>query len=574
MTATVSRVDKPTFSERVVSRLANGVFAKRSSRRSFLTATALVGSAVTVDPWKFVTQPVSAYDAVCGPGNTCGEGWSVFCCTINNGANLCPSGSFVGGWWKADNSGFCCGAARYYVDCNAQCGSGWYCHCNTTTCDQRRVACNQFRYGQCNQQISCYGPVVCRVVTCTPPWQYDPSCTTASATDNNTVLHSAPCLPGNCPSAITMRYYDLGGPGGKLGAVIVSERSDPHGGTYARYQYGAIYSYGPTGTHDVRGPVYTKFHDLGGTGSYLGHPINNYGKAPDNVGVYQRFQGGSIYWSPSTDVHVVYFDIKDCWGSLGGSTGPLGYPTSDQLAGPGYGIYNTFQYGIVAQRLGAGAYGVYGACYVRYVADGGLGGPLGYPIASTRPVGDAARGLYSRFEHGTITSSNASGTWAVYGDVYPKWAQFAGVHGPLGYPTSDQGQVADGVGRYQRFQHGSIYAHPTHGVHALWGPVYDKWAQLGGSRSPLGYPDSDIKSINPSGSQYASFNNSTIAYSPATGAHAVYGPIWNTWAQNGGAGGKYGFPLTDVITDANGTQHVDFQHGTLTYTPGGGVVAS
>lgn len=158
-----------TMSERIVTRLASGLFGKRASRRSFLTASALVGSAVAVDPWTFFTKPVSAYATVCGAGAACSDGWSVFCCTINHGANSCPPDSFVGGWWKADRSSFCCGSARYYIDCNARCGSSWRCHCNSTTCDQRRVACNQFRYGQCHQEISCYGPVVCRMVTCTPP---------------------------------------------------------------------------------------------------------------------------------------------------------------------------------------------------------------------------------------------------------------------------------------------------------------------------------------------------------------------------------------------------------------------
>jgi hypothetical protein len=32
------------------------------------------------------------------------------------------------------------------------------------------------------------------VVTCTPPWQYDLTCTTADAQDDNTRLHDAPCL--------------------------------------------------------------------------------------------------------------------------------------------------------------------------------------------------------------------------------------------------------------------------------------------------------------------------------------------------------------------------------------------
>jgi hypothetical protein len=58
------------------------------------------------------------------------------------------------------------------------------------------VACNQFRYGQCSLDVpaSNTGPVVCRMVSCTPPWQqFGGTCTATSATDNQTATHSAPC---------------------------------------------------------------------------------------------------------------------------------------------------------------------------------------------------------------------------------------------------------------------------------------------------------------------------------------------------------------------------------------------
>jgi len=187
------------LAERLVTRVAERTGRRRTSRRSFLGGAALVGAALAVDPFGYLTRPASAYDAVCGADNTCAAGYTVFCCTINGGNNSCPPDSFIGGWWKADNSSFCGGNARYYIDCNAYRDGRYTCHCNTTTCDQRRVACNQFRYGQCNTQIpwSSTGPVLCRVISCTPPWvQYGGVCSSASATDNNTATHSAPCLTG------------------------------------------------------------------------------------------------------------------------------------------------------------------------------------------------------------------------------------------------------------------------------------------------------------------------------------------------------------------------------------------
>jgi hypothetical protein len=193
-----------TVTERLVNRI--GSRANRgpaASRRGFLGGAAVVGAALAVNPWGYLVRPASAYDAVCGTEPGCADGYSVFCCTINGGSNTCPPDSFIGGWWKADNSSFCGGAARYYIDCNAYKDRGsWQCRCAEGTCDQRRVACNQFRYGQCRPDIpsSNTGPVVCRMVSCTPPWQqFGGVCSSSSATDNRTATHAAPCLTGRNP---------------------------------------------------------------------------------------------------------------------------------------------------------------------------------------------------------------------------------------------------------------------------------------------------------------------------------------------------------------------------------------
>jgi hypothetical protein len=191
-----------SLAERIVNRVAEKTDRLLASRRGFLGGAALVGAALAADPWGYLSRPASAYDSVCGADNTCGAGYSVFCCTINGGHNSCPPDSFVGGWWKADNSSFCRGSARYYIDCNAYRDGRYACRCNQTTCDQRLVACNQFRYGQCNTQIpwSSTGPVLCRVVSCTPPWvQFGGTCSSSSATDNNTASHTAPCVVNQAP---------------------------------------------------------------------------------------------------------------------------------------------------------------------------------------------------------------------------------------------------------------------------------------------------------------------------------------------------------------------------------------
>ena len=199
----------------------SAVLARRTSRRSLLARTAVVGSAVAVAPAAFLLRPGSAYAAVCGGNASCSQGYTVFCCTVNDGENSCPPGTFVAGWWKADASSYCCDgagrpAARYYIDCNATCtcstpgprGSGYCasscvecragCHDDASTCDNRRVCANYFRYGQCHTEIPQAGPVACRVVTCTPPYALYGSCGDRVLTDQKTADHTAPCLAGAC----------------------------------------------------------------------------------------------------------------------------------------------------------------------------------------------------------------------------------------------------------------------------------------------------------------------------------------------------------------------------------------
>ena len=178
----------------------SAILSARTSRRGFLVRSALAGSALAVTPAKYILRPVSAYAAICGCagsdcdcGSSCCDGYTEFCCAVNpDGSNACPPGTFEAGWWRADGSRFCPGP-RYYVDCNAQCGSNaCSCRCAGGSCGNRRECCNVFRYGQCNTHIECYGAIACRVVTCTPPYELF-NCDATALWDDSTANHSSSC---------------------------------------------------------------------------------------------------------------------------------------------------------------------------------------------------------------------------------------------------------------------------------------------------------------------------------------------------------------------------------------------
>jgi hypothetical protein len=108
-------------------------------------------------------------------GGLCNDGWTAFCCEIDHGSNTCPPHTYTAGWWKCTayrGHGLCSReGVRYYVDCNRTPGTGFPggCRCANDNCNERRVDCNHFRYGQCNTQVAATTEVACRVVVCQHP---------------------------------------------------------------------------------------------------------------------------------------------------------------------------------------------------------------------------------------------------------------------------------------------------------------------------------------------------------------------------------------------------------------------
>ena len=177
---------------------------RRFTRRSALQQVALVGSALAVAPLRYLLYPGTAMAAI-GPwdcaGGLCSDGYTAFCCEITDGLNSCPEGTFPGGWWMCtDYAGrLLCAeqGVRYYVDCNALPGTRFDggCRCAGGTCDERRVACNVFRYGQCNTHVPGVTAVVCRMVMCeNPSTVSELNCSSSVAVDNAVCGHEAPCL--------------------------------------------------------------------------------------------------------------------------------------------------------------------------------------------------------------------------------------------------------------------------------------------------------------------------------------------------------------------------------------------
>jgi hypothetical protein len=192
--------------ERIVAVLSSAL-ERRLSRRGALARAAVAGSAVAVAPVRYLVRPGTAWAVIrpdaCGPDTKCNDGFTVFCCEIEHGRNICPADSYVAGWWKCTDyrgKGLCHDeGVRYYLDCNRVPGHGYPggCQCGPHGCNSRRVSCNLFRYGQCNTHVAYTTEVVCRLVICEHPATVQGfGCNSTEKTDDRTCSHEAGCLEG------------------------------------------------------------------------------------------------------------------------------------------------------------------------------------------------------------------------------------------------------------------------------------------------------------------------------------------------------------------------------------------
>jgi hypothetical protein len=314
---------------------------RRSSRRDFLTKSAVVGSALSVAPLQYLLHPEPAYALVVSPTRTCPPGsvcyadaFAAMCCALNEGVNACPVGTIAGGWWKADGSMYCAGP-RYYIDCVAECvhcttgcdTTGFCptcdtlgaCDCAKGDCNERRTACRTFRYGQCNLDVACVGRLSCRVVSCTPAWLLDPSCTTSSATDDLTANQTAPCLLNPFPPPIVAMSATPDGAGYWLVAA--------DGGVFT---FGSAHFFGSAGGIALNHPIVAMAPNQKAGGYWLvatDGGVFAYGTPFDGSAGAIRLNAGIVgmaatptglgYWLAATDGGIFTYGDAAFYGSTG-----------------------------------------------------------------------------------------------------------------------------------------------------------------------------------------------------------------------------------------------------------------
>jgi uncharacterized protein with LGFP repeats len=173
---------------------------------------------------------------------------------------------------------------------------------------------------------------------------------------------------------------------------------------------------------------------------------------------------------------------------------------------------------------------VIGAIREKWIALGGEGG-FGEPLDIERPTFDGV-GRAQSFRDGKIISWHPEiGAFAVWGLIGAKWVAVG--REQYGYPVTDELPCPDGRGRFNHFRamqlpgrpEASIYWTPRTGAHEVHGAIRAAWASRGWERGPLGYPTSDEHDLaGQAGGRRSEFEHGFIEWTPRGGAQ-VHGPV-------------------------------------------------
>ncbi|MFE9583043.1 LGFP repeat-containing protein [Nocardia sp. NPDC006044] len=247
--------------------------------------------------------------------------------------------------------------------------------------------------------------------------------------------------------------------------------------------------------YEVCGAIRDKYNELGGPNSFLLWPTSNELSNPDGFGKRSTFQNGPIYWSPAGGAHPVVNHFFAAWQRQGWESGPLGYPTTDEIPSANGGRRQEFQGAGIYWHLNE-AYAIGGAIRDKWNSVGAEGGPLGYPTTDELSA-KKNNGRYNNFENGTITWSGQTGSRLLFGAVRDRWASFGREDGEMGLPLGDEQVAADGTGHVANFEDGSaIYWYPVIGAWRVPPSVLAVFAQFGFESGKFGYPTTAVEAVS------------------------------------------------------------------------------
>jgi serine protease len=224
------------------------------------------------------------------------------------------------------------------------------------------------------------------------------------------------------------------------------------GGVSQTFARGTIYWSSATGAYWVHGGVQTAYQRNGTANGVLRFPRSD--ERPNGIGgSYQLFQNGSIIYGPKTGAYVLRGAVKSAYERKGFERGSLGYPTSDETPDGAGGIQQSFQKGRIVWTAASDAHALQGAIAGRHAHSGGTSGALGYPTSDETPI--STGGVYQVFQKGRIYWSPTTQAQQITGAIGNTYLALGGTTSRLGFPLTGESVRTD-RSVVQHFQGGSI----------------------------------------------------------------------------------------------------------------------
>lgn len=265
-----------------------------------------------------------------------------------------------------------------------------------------------------------------------------------------------------------------------------------------------------TGLRGTSGGIGGYYVQRGGPGGPLGYPTAEV--VCQSGRCRQVFQHGEITWAPGVGARLLQGGILGSWASTGGMTGPLGSAVTEMVCGLNRaGCGQHFQGGSLFWSPTSGTHAMYGAIRDRWFRQNGQDGSLAYPIGNMFCAGHCIQ----YYQGGTIVWSPSTGAVVVTGAIAGRWQADGATAGGLGLPTGEIGCGLNRGGCAQHYRGGSIYWSPASGTQAVQGAIKDAYWRQRGQDGRLGYPLSGMACSGPTCRQV--FQGGEITWSAARG---------------------------------------------------------
>lgn len=343
----------------------------------------------------------------------------------------------------------------------------------------------------------------------------------------------------------------------------------PGGGCRSTFQYGDIYIPTSGVGFAVSDPaIAAAYRTAGGPAGSLGWPVSattDIDGGANGSGRTQGFASGMTYLYQGTVVTLTSA-LQKAYIAGGWVRGALGWPTAQPICSGDGSCVVSLQHGSLYQPGTAGGFAITNSSIAdAYVASGGSTGPLGAPTtATTQILTPSNGGGYAQGFKGGMIYASALGTFTLTPPIQKGFVEAGWLRGSLGWPNTVA--VCDAAGCVQTFQGGTLYAPASGGAFSITDPEISAYYNANGAYSGLlGFPTTATANIATptSGSGFAQGFTGGYIYSSAQGTYSVVGAMGPKFLAAGWLRGSLGWPIAEAVC-ADSTCSQAFQQGWVT----------